>query len=79
MKIVYDSEHIYKSSSSSSSSRFISRPTPLRAYAVLTMGGTPPPMTKPIFLSIHWLHPLKLRVACFFHPKEWKEGYTFCF
>ena len=36
---------MYLESSSSSSSTFISRPTPLRAYAVLTTGGTPPPMT----------------------------------
>ena len=66
-------------SSSSSSSTFISRPTPLRAYAVLTTGGAHPPMIKPIFLSIHWLHPSKLRIACFFHSKEWKNGYTFRF
>ena len=69
--IVETSEFVFSSSSSSSgSSRFISRATPLRAYTVLSMGGTPPPMTKPIFLSINWLHSLELHVIRFFHCME---------
>ena len=56
------------SSSSSSSSMFISRPTPLRAYAVLILSGTPPPMTKLNSLNVHSLHPSKLHVTRF--PSE---------
>ena len=52
----------------SSSSMFISRPTPLRAYAVLTLSGASPLMTTLNSLNVHSLHPLKLHATRF--PSE---------
>ena len=51
-------------SSSTSSSMFISRPTPLRAYAVLILDGTPPLMTKLNSLAfIRYTHQSYIQLA----------------